>query len=153
MSPEDFDHNDPLEARLRAMRPAELPAPLADSLDRAQPRRIHWLAFAVPLAAAAVWIIALLLGYRADTNPTADTASDDDRLQPSDLRVFVPIAEKSTLVEVQDLGLVETIPTRPIRVMRYTWIDDTTLQSDDGRSTMRRTQPRQQIVPVVLQVY
>lgn len=153
MSPEDFDRDDPLEVRLRAMRPAELPAPLANSLDRAKPRRIHWLAFAAPLAAAAVWIIAFLSGHGADTSPTADATSEDGLLQPSDLRVFVPIEEKSTLVEVQDLGLVETIPTRPVRVMRYTWIDDTTLQSDDGRSTMRRTQPREQIVPVVLQVY
>lgn len=153
MSPEDFDHDDPLEARLRALRPAEIPPPLADSLNRAKPRRIHWLAFAAPLAAAAVWIIAVLPGHRVSTNPTTEAASDEGLLQPSDLRVFVPIEEKSTLVQVQDLGLFETIPTRPVRLMRYTWIDDTTLQSDDGRSTMRRTEPREQIVPVVLQVY
>jgi len=153
MSGEDFDQGDPIEVRLRAMRPAEVPPPLFDSLSGARPRRIHWLAFAAPLAAAAVWVVAFLSWPRAGTTPPANTASDSELLQPSDLRVFVPVEEKSTLVGIQDLGLVETIPTRPVRVMRYTWIDDTTFRGDDGESTMRRTQPREQIVPVVLQVF
>lgn len=153
MSVSPFEHDDPLEVRLRALRPAELPPPLAQSLGCAKPRRIHWLAFATPLAAAAVWIVAFLAWPRAGTNPAANATRNDEGLQPSDLRVFVPIEEKSTLVDVQDLGLVETIPTRPVRLMRYTWIDNTTFRGDDGHSTLRRTQPREQIVPVVLQAF
>jgi hypothetical protein len=154
MNHEPFDSDDPLEARLRAMQPAQLPPALADSLVRAKPRRIHWLAFAAPLAAAAVWIVAFLMFHRAGpANLIADAASKHPPLQPSDLRVFVPIQERSTLVEVRDLGVVDTIPTRPVRLMSYRWIDDTTFRGDDGRSTFRRTEPREQIIPVVLEVY
>jgi len=151
---EPFDQDDPLEARLRAMRPAELPPDLAESLFRARPRRIHWLAFSAPLAAAAIWIVAFLVSHRAaPQNLIADAASKHPPLQPSDLRVFVPIEERSTLVEVRDLGIIDTVPTRPVRLMSYRWIDDTMFRGDDGRSTFRRTQPREQIVPVVLEVY
>jgi hypothetical protein len=154
MSNEPFDQDDPLEARLRAMRPAELPPNLADSLFRARPRRIHWLAFAAPLAAAAVWIVAFLMSHReGPTNLVADAGSKYAPLQPSDLRVLVPIEERSTLVGVRDLGVLDAVPTRPVRLMSYRWIDDTTFRGDDGHSTFRRSQPREQIVPVVLQVY
>jgi hypothetical protein len=149
---DSLDPADPIEARLHAMRPAELPPALARSLDRAKPRRIRWLAFAAPLAAAAAWVIAFFFWPNANTEPQAATDSTNV-LQPSDLRIFVPVEERSTLVEVHDLGLVETMPARPVRLMRYTWIDDTTLRADDGRSTMHRTEPREQIVPVVLPVF
>jgi hypothetical protein len=152
MNLEPFDKPDPLEARLLAMRPADLPPELEESLTRSEPRSIHWLAWAVPLAAAAVWLIAFLAWPRVDSEKPG-VAATHDLHQPSDLRVFVPIEERSTLVDVQDLGLVETIPTRPVRVLRYTWIDDTTFRGDDGHSTLRRTQPREQIVPVVLQAF
>ncbi|HET6407044.1 MAG TPA: hypothetical protein VFG14_04125 [Chthoniobacteraceae bacterium] len=147
MNPEHFDPNDPLEARLQALRPTELPSALAENLAQAQPRRIHRLAFAAPLAAAAVWAIVSLVTHRGPSDRTASVP------QPSDLRVYVPIEEKSTLVEVQDLGLIESIPTRPVRLMRYTWVDDTTFRGDDGRSTIRSKQPREQIIPVVLQAF
>jgi hypothetical protein len=124
MNLEPFDKPDPLEARLLAMRPADLPPELEESL---------------------AW-------PRVDSEKPG-VAATHDLHQPSDLRVFVPIEERSTLVDVQDLGLVETIPTRPVRVLRYTWIDDTTFRGDDGHSTLRRTQPREQIVPVVLQAF
>jgi hypothetical protein len=152
MNPEPFDQADPLETRLRAMRPADLPSELEDSLTQAEPRRIHWLAYTAPLAAAAIWLFTFLAWPRSNADKSTATTVRDSR-QPSDLRVFVPIEERSTLVDVQDLGLLESIPTRPVRVMRYTWIDDTTFRGDDGRSTLRRTLPREQIVPVVLQVY
>jgi hypothetical protein len=153
MSRDPFDRiDDPIEARLRAMRPAELPPSLAESLGQARPRRVHWIGYLAPLAAAAVWAVAFLAWPRDDAKMPV-TAAANDSLEPSDLRVFVPFEERSTLVGVQDLGLVETIPTRPVRIMRYTWIDDTTFRGDDGHSTLRRTEPRQQIVPVVLQVY
>jgi hypothetical protein len=152
MNPEQFDQYDPLEARLHAMRPTDLPPELKTSLTRAEPRHIHWLAFAAPLAAAAVLLLAFFAWPRSDSDKPALSANHEAR-QASDLRVFVPIEERSTLVDVQDLGLLETIPTRPVRVMRYTWIDDTTFRGDDGRSTLRRTQPREQIIPVVLQAY
>lgn len=152
MNAEDFEPVDPMEERLRAMRPAELPQALADSLGRAEPRRIHWLTFAAPLAAAAVLMVAFV--PRPNAKPRTQPESASERvLQPSDLRVFVPIEERSTLVQVQDLGLVETDPSRPVRLMRYTWIDDTTLRADDGRSTMHRTEPREQFVPVALPVF
>lgn len=153
MSAEDFELEEALEARLRAMRPAELPPSLAESISRAKPRRVHWLAFAAPLAAAAVFMVAFVAWPRAGEGPSALASSEADALEPSDLRVFIPIEEKSTLVGVQDLGTVETNPAQPIRVMRYTWIDDTTFRGDDGQSILRRTEPREQIVPVVLQVF
>jgi hypothetical protein len=152
MNAEQFDPNDPLEARLHAMRPAEMPAELAECLARAKPGRIHWLAYAAPLAAAAVWLVASLLASRETANDV-ETARASDLPKPSDLRVYIPVEEKSTLVDVEDLGLLETIPARPVRIMRYTWIDDTTFRGDDGHSTLRRTKPREQFVPVVLQVY
>jgi hypothetical protein len=154
MSLEPFDPSDPLEARLRAMRPAELPPELVDSLMRAKPRRIHWLTWVAPLAAAAVWLIAFLAWPRQGaTDLIAGAGSKHPPLQPSDLHVFVPIEERSTLVEVLDLGILDTVPSRPVRLLSYRWIDDTTFRGDDGRSTLRRTEPREQIVPVVLQVY
>jgi hypothetical protein len=154
MSLEPFDPSDPLEARLRAMRPAELPLELADTLVRIRPHRNRWVVFAAPLAAAAVLLIAFLGWLRpGPANLIADAASKHPPLQPSDLRVLVPIEERSTLVEVLDLGVLDTVPTRPVRLMSYRWIDDTTFRGDDGHSTFRRTQPREQIVPVVLQVY
>ena len=152
MSSDPLDFEDPIEARLRAMRPAELPPELAASLVRAKPVRLHWLIWTAPLAAAAVWLAALILQtHSPSTSDPKVTAIEGT--QPSDLRVFVPIEEKSTLVDVEDLGLVENSPSRPMRVLRYTWIDDTTFRGDDGRSTMRRTQPREQIVPVALPVF
>jgi hypothetical protein len=97
--------------------------------------------------------MAALLWQTQSPSASDPKVTEVEGTQPSDLRVFVPIEETSTLVDVEDLGLVEDSPSRPMRVLRYTWIDDTTFRGDDGRSTMRRTQPREQIVPVSLPVF
>jgi hypothetical protein len=51
------------------------------------------------------------------------------------------------------LGVVDVAPARPVRLLRTTWIDDTTFRGDDGRSTIRRATPRETIIPVALEVF
>jgi hypothetical protein len=73
--------------------------------------------------------------------------------QPSDLHVYLPVRETSTLVRVEDVALVHPEPEHPVRLVRATWIDDVTYAGDDGRSTMHRREPRQEIIPISLEAY
>jgi hypothetical protein len=153
---DSIDFNDPLERRLRGLRPAKMPLELTLRLESQRPRRLTWLSFAVPLAAAAVWFLVFYVAPRnGESNSIASNASSEGSslTASTDLRVFVPVEEKSTLVGVSELGVVEDDPVRPVRLMRCSWQDDTTFQSDDGRSTLRQTAPREQIIPVALEVY
>jgi hypothetical protein len=141
------DHD--LEARLARLRPAPLPAELAAQLAQAKPvarGKIRWLALAAPLAAAAAWLFTTSLDR---STPTPSRAP----LQPADLRVFAPVAERSILVAERDLGVIEADPQRAVRLVHQTWIDDTTYRGDDGVSTFRRTTPRAEIIPVVLEAF
>lgn len=133
--------SDDLEQRLASLRPAELPLELHARLVAAQPRsKVRWLFAAVPLAAAAVWVFVA-------------TRPQPLQPQPSDFRVFLPVAQESTLVSVEELGVIEPEPDRPIRLVRATWLDDITYRGDDGHSTLRRQEPRAEIVPIALQTF
>jgi hypothetical protein len=138
-----------LEAHLGRLRPAALPKDLAAQLAQAAPfarGKIRWLTFAAPLAAAAAWLLVSALDQPAPPSVPA-------RLQPADLRVFAPVAERSVLVAERDLGVVEADAQRLVRLVHQTWIDDTTYRGDDGISTFRRTTPRAEIIPVVLEAF
>ena len=154
------DSIDPLEARLHALQPAEPPAVLMRQLDAAGPDRICWLpwVWAAPLAAAAAWLILAQITHHglppsAPSSLLANAGTPRSTALSSDFQVFVPVAESSHLVDVSDLGVVEVGPAQPVRLLRTTWIDDTTFHSDDGRSTMRRAAPRETIIPVALEVF
>lgn len=134
---------DDLEQRLAAMRPAELPLQLQARLIGAQPRsKVRWLFAAAPLAAAAVWMLVAMRPAATEPQP-----------QPGDFRVFLPVAQESTLLSVEELGVIEPEPDQPIRLIRATWLDDITYRGDDGHSTLRRQEPRAEIVPIALQTF
>jgi hypothetical protein len=145
-------NHDPIEERLARLQPADLPSDLAARLAQAAPAargKIRWLAFATPLAAAAVW---MLLAHVA-TPPAAPSSAHAAKLQPSDLHVFAPVEERSYLLEERDLGVIDAEPHHPVRLVHQTWLDDTTYRGDDGVSSFRRTTPRAEIIPVMLEAY
>jgi hypothetical protein len=155
MNEDDF--ND-IEARLTRLQPAEPPAVLMERLLGAQPANTQWVpwAWAAPLAAAATWLILGQLtnhGLPPSTPASQIARADVSTVEPSDFRVFIPVSERSHLVGVSDLGIVNAAPTQPVRLIRTTWIDDTTFRGDDGRSLMRRAAPRETIIPVSLEVF
>ncbi|EDY18914.1 hypothetical protein CfE428DRAFT_3572 [Chthoniobacter flavus Ellin428] len=142
--------SDELERRLAALRPAELPADLQTRLATPPPARgkIRWLWVAAPLAAAAVWMLMPALPHLpVSARPKLQAA------QPSDFHVYLPIRKTSTLVNVEDLAVIDTEPTHPIRLVRATWIDDVTYAGDDGHSTISHRTPRAQIIPITLETY
>ena len=160
MNPDDF--RDPLEERLAALHPADLPANLAERLADAEPARRNWTPWlwAAPLAAAAALMLLAQPVTETPHAPAAEAMAKVDlrkgdgsgvEVLPSDFRVFVPVSERSHLVEVSDLGIVES--SQPVRLLRTRWVDDTTFRGDDGQSTLRRARPRERIVPVALEVY
>lgn len=135
--------NDDLEQRLAALRPAALAPALHARLSAAQPaKKVRWVYFAAPLAAAAVWMLVASLHHPPPPRGP----------QPSDFRVFLPIEETSTLVEARDIAFIDADPARPVRLVRATWLDDITYRGDDGR-TLRRQEPRVQFIPVVLNTF
>ena len=140
--------NDDLEQRLAALRPAELPAELQARLATPPPARgkIRWLwAAALPLAAAAVWL--LMPAAQVATPPPTHRAPAP---QAADYHVYLPIQKTTTLVGVENLAVIDSEPAHPIRLVRATWIDDVTYAGDDGHSTIHRREPRAQIIPVAL---
>jgi hypothetical protein len=142
--------NDDLEQRLAALRPAMLPPALRSQLASAEParRRLHWLHAAVPLAAAAVCIFFAMLD-----RPGGPAAASAVAAQPADFRVFLPIAQESTLLGVEELAVIEPQPAQPIRLVRARWLDDITYRGDDGHSTLRRQESRAEIIPISLEVF
>ena len=147
--------DDDLEQRLRALQPAAPPPALMRELSAAEPPapgKIHWFKFALPLTAAAAVVLAFLIRPDHDTadKPASAPATG---LSPSDFRVFIPIKRTSTLLEVRDVAVIDREPTRPIRVVRATWLDDVTYAGDDGRSQIHRQEPRSEIIPVALETF
>ena len=145
--------DDDLEHRLRALQPAAPPPGLIRELlvaEPSSPAKIRWIRFAIPLAAAAaVALVFLLKNDRQIAAPPAFAAGPS----PSDFRVFIPIERTSTLVELRDVAVVDRDPRRPVRIVRATWLDDITYAGDDGRSTIRRQEPRSEIIPVALETF
>ena len=142
--------NDDLEQRLAALRPAELPAEMQARLT-APPvacGKIRWLWVVAPLAAAACWFLLLTL-----ERPPVPERKSAPGPQPSDYHVFLPIKQTSTLVRVEDLAVIDAERVHPIRLVRATWIDDVTYAGDDGHSTLRRQEPRAEIIPIALETY
>ena len=141
--------SDDLEQRLRALQPADPPQDLIRSLLAAappSPGKICWLRFAIPLSAAAALALAFVLHREPVPAPAVAAAP-----KPSDFRVFLPIAQTSTLIEVRDVAVIDREPARPYRVVRATWLDDITYAGDDGHSTLRRREPRSEIIRVALE--
>ncbi len=130
-----------IESLLRQMRPAEPPRELMARLHG--PRR-KILAYLIPLAAAA--LVAFAFIFQPPVKPVRFETT-----QPSDLRVFLPVEARSELLEVRDLGVLVTA-TAPLRLIRYTWLDDVTYR-DSADSTFRRASQREQIIPIALETY
>jgi hypothetical protein len=148
--------NPDLERRLQALRPAAPPPDLLKQILESEPPapgKIRWLRLLAPLAAAAavaalVALVALpLLRPRHPVRPQPVAASAPT---PSDFLVFVPIARTSTLLDVHNISVLDVNPSRPVRFVRATWLDDTTYAGDDGHSTLHRREPRTAIVPMPL---
>ena len=143
--------SDDLEHRLRAVQPATPPPELMRALLAAEPPspgKIRWVRFALPLSAAAALALAFVLHHESEAPPAVAAGP-----QPSDFRVFLPIEQTSTLVEVRDVAVIDREPARPYRLVRATWLDDITYAGDDGRSTFRRREPRSEIIPVALETF
>ena len=129
---------------------------LSTHLAAPAPRReleanIHWLFFAgPPLALAALlFTVALLDGLSTPRNlpPPPRVALQRPPAvhpppagpQPSDYRVFLPVAQRSTLLNLSPGIVVEAGPHRPLRLMKAKWLDDTTYVGDDHSTLHRRT--------------
>lgn len=136
--------NDDIEQRLARLQPAPEPEEVRARLLAIPGRRgkiVRWIfAGAAPLAAAAAW---LFLPRAPEALPTPENG-------PARYRVMLPVERSSTLVGVEELGVIEPVPAQPVRLMRAVWLDEITYRGDDGRSTMRRSQPRAEIIPVRL---
>jgi hypothetical protein len=145
--------NQDIEERLLGLRPAEPPAEFMERLVSSEPSapgKIRWVLFIGPLAAAAAvaaFMALPLLRPRQPAKPQPVAASDPPA---SDFRVFVPIEQTSTLLDVHNVAVIDVDPSRPIRLIRATWLDDITYTGDDGRSTMHRREPRTEIVSIPL---
>lgn len=148
-------NDDELEKRLAALRPAELPGEVAAELAGLRPtteargrgKIVRFLAVLTPLAAAALWLAVAWIPRAPDAKPAGPS------IEPGDLRVFVPVEQTSTLVDVEEIGVIDAEPSQPFRLVRATWVDDVTYAGDDGRSTLRRQEPRAEIIPVALETF
>ena len=145
--------NPEIEARLQALRAAELPADLRNRLldsEPPAPGKILWLRLlALPAAAVAAAAFIALPLWRArlpvKPQPVAAAASSTP-----DFLVFVPIERTRTVLDVENIAVSDADPAHPVRFVRATWLDDTTYAGDDGRSTMRRREPRTAILSIPL---
>ena len=150
--------SDEIEQRLAALRLSALPPELKARLAEPPVARgkIRWLWTLAPLSAAALLLLAptpkRALPKKRPAAP-ANTVAAAPAPQPSDLHVYLPVKETSTLVGVEDLAVLDTEPEHPVRLVRATWIDDVTYAGDDGHSTIHRRQPRAQIIPISLETY
>ncbi len=142
--------DDDLERRLAALQPAELPPELQATLASPPERRskIRRLYAAGPLAAAACWV--LLMSQERTMPPVVPSKQVP---QPSDYHVYFPVEQKSRLVSLENLAILDADSAEPTKLMRATWIDDVTYAGDDGHSKFQRQERRAEIIPVSLQAY
>jgi hypothetical protein len=145
--------NPDIEERLRILQPAAPPADLMKRLldsEPPAPGKIRWLRLlAAPAAAAAAIALLAYPLWRSRPPAKMQTVAPVAALSP-DFRVFVPIKRTSTLLDVHDIAIIDADPSRPIRFVRATWLDDTTYAGDDGHSTMHRQEPRTTILSAPL---
>lgn len=144
-------NDEELEARLAALRPADLPTQLKARLSEepVQPGKIlRWAWIAAPLAAAAVWMVNLGIHESAPVSEPSIAA-----VQPSDLRVYLPVLQESQLLSVEDVAVVDADPGEAIRFVCATWLDDITYAGDDGKTTLRQQVARAEIIPIALESF
>jgi hypothetical protein len=141
--------NPDIEERLRALRPAAPPPDLMKRLldsEPPAPGKIRWLRLlAAPTAAAAAIALLAYPLWRSRLPARTQAVAPVAPLSP-DFRVFVPIKRTSTLLDVHAIAIIDADPSRPVRFLRATWLDDTTYAGDDGHSTMHRQEPRTAIL-------
>lgn len=163
-------NDDQLAAYLKEMRPAPLPSAVLNRLltppaPAPAPRRelypvIHWLFFAGPPAALAalLCIVAMLDGLSSPRGPSSPPRvavrpspavhpTPPAGPPPSDYRVFLPVAQQSTLLDLKPGIVVEAGPHRPLRLMEARWLDDTTYIGND-QSTLHRQTARTEFIVV-----
>ena len=145
--------NPDIEERLRALQAAE---PTADLLKRLvdseppAPGKIRWLRFLPPLAAAAALAALAALPLLRGRHPVRPQPVAASVPAPPDFLVFVPITRTGTVLDVQNIAVSDADPFHPVRLVRATWLDDTTYAGEDGHSTMRRREPRTTILSIPL---
>ncbi len=153
-------NDDQLATYLREMSPAPLPSALLNRLlttpvpatQRVVYPVIHWQFFAGPpvALAALLFLVALLDGLSSSTSPSlrprvalqpppAVHPPPPAGASPADYRVFLPIAQQSTLLDLSPGIVVEAGPHRPLRLREAKWLDDTTYVGLDHSTLHRRT--------------
>ncbi len=143
-------NDEDLEQRLAALRPAELPPELQAALASPPVKRgkIRWLYAAGPLAAAACWAL-----FVSQERPLPPVVPSRPVPQPSDYHVYFPVEQKSRLVSLENVAILDADSAEPTKLVRATWIDDVTYAGDDGHSKFQRQERRAEIIPVSLQAY
>ena len=155
------DEHDPLEARLRALRPTGLPSGLQTRLLAVEPppvrhrslRRLLPLVGSLAVTATVLLLVALAAPHRHPSPAQAGSPrSPIAPTPPSDYRVFVPTGQRSTLLGVSEGEVVDTGAEPPVRLVRAVWLDDTTYVGADHSTVHRRT-TRTEVVPVSLESF
>jgi hypothetical protein len=132
--------NDPFEEKLRALRPAAMPAGLQERLARPpEPaarrpdRRILWITFA---AAAAACVTAALFLH---SSPSPATPGGTPQL----------VAERSQRVtSVRPLSVVTDETKRAWRLVEVQWVEEDTLVAADQPSAVQLQDHYRTVVPV-----
>lgn len=138
-----------LEEELKALRPVS-PSPalretVGNLLEKRVRSRVRYLAFmAVPLAAAAVWVMAV------DAGRTKSLAQARKR---SESPAFKPVAAQNLLVASQDEGYVTLANGTTARRVRQTYLDTFTWKNPHTQASLRWTVPREEVrvVPISYQ--
>jgi hypothetical protein len=159
--------NDPIEERLARMQPAPVPNELMVRLIAGRPQAAttppwrtrlvpawswglpQWTCLIALLVALSALAFPILKSFQANSAKLAQTAAS----APQSPRIFLPVEERNYLVRTDDLGIVEPDSLHPVRLVRTVWVDDATFRGTDGVSRARLTQPREQIIPVALEIY
>ena len=153
------DPLDPLEERLRALRPGALPPDLLNRLLAAEPPPVRHRSLRFPAVAGAFVLAVIVLTVALVARWQRPPASSAPALarqpvtpQPADFRVYLPAARNSTLLSVSEGAVVDAGPERQMRLVRAVWLDDTTYIGDD-RTVLHRQTARTEIIPVALDTF
>jgi hypothetical protein len=88
---------------------------------------------------------------RSGFAPAAESAARDEELEEAVKTLPPSLREVLVLkLDVHNVAIIDVDPSRPIRLIRATWLDDITYAGDDGHSTLRRSEPRTEILSVPL---